>query len=199
MLLGCSTPRVAQSAPKIGAPLLAPGQLEANGIAFLTPTTGPGQEHDKNALALLFAGKLSEMRPAVRVVPLSETLGAVNRAGLARQYQRMYDGFDQTGVLDRGLLAKLRGVTGARHFALLQLGDFRRDPLNGPSLLGIQMQSGRSAQIRLFLQVWDSFDGTIAWEGINEVSHTENSGTQRAVTFTAVVEHAARELIVRLP
>ncbi|MGH8678861.1 MAG: hypothetical protein ACREUQ_10970 [Burkholderiales bacterium] len=49
------------------------------------------------------------------------------------------------------------------------------------------------------MQIWDSVDGTVAWEGINEVTYTEDAGSNRVVTFSAVVERAAHDLVLRLP
>lgn len=195
----CSTARQSHSAPKVNAPLLESGLLEDAGLAFLTPVAGGGNEEDKNALALVFAEVLSNARPQVRIVPLAQTLGAVNRAGLGHQYQRMYEGFRGAGVLDRDTLARLRGLTGARYFALLQLSEFRQELVGGPSLLGIQMRPAQSAHIRLFLQIWDSSDGIIVWEGINEVTFSDESPGGRGVTFSAIVERAARELIEQIP
>jgi len=142
---------------------------------------------------------LSELRPGVRIVPLAQTLGAVNRAGLLRQYQKMYESFEATGVLDRDTLAKLRGVTGARYFCLLQLGEFNQPPPSSPGAIPLPGRSAPAAHIRLFVQIWDSIDGTIAWEGINEASQAAESVNGRGATFSAVVERAARDLVARLP
>jgi hypothetical protein len=61
---------------------LRPGDLEASGIAFITPSTVTGQEQEKQAVALTFADVLKRERPKLRVATLAETLSAVNRAGL---------------------------------------------------------------------------------------------------------------------
>jgi hypothetical protein len=197
-VVGCSTQGETRSASKVNAPLLGPGMLEEHGLAFLTPTTGPDFHQDKHALALVFAATLGEMRPAVRIVPLAQTLGAVNRAGLIQNYQRMYQGFEATGALERDALGKLRGVTGARYFVLLQLGDFNQSGAASTSTAR-QSRSSPMAQIRLFAQIWDSIDGTIAWEGIDEVSSAANAGSGSGANFTSLVERAARDLAVRLP
>ncbi len=177
---------------------MTPGLIEEHGLGFLTPTTGIDREEDKHALALVFASTLSELRPGVRVLLLAQTLGAVNRAGLLRQYQKMYQGFEATGVLDRDVLAKLRGITGVRYFCLLQLGEFSQATAN-PNVIPLPGRSAPAAHVRLFVQMWDSVEGTIAWEGINEASYTSDSGNGRGATFSAVVERAARDLVARLP
>jgi hypothetical protein len=195
---GCSVGGQTHSASTVSAPLMTPGLIEEHGLGFLTPTAGIDREEDKHALALVFASTLSELRPGVRVVPLAQTLGAVNRAGLLRHYQKMYEAFEATGVLERDTLAKLRGVTGARFFCLLQLGEFSQ-PAASPYVAPLSARGASAAHIRLFVQIWDSVDGTIAWEGINEVSFAADSANGRGATFSSVVERAARDLVARLP
>jgi len=198
-MTGCSIGSRTLSAPQVSTSLMAPGLIEEHGIGFLTPTARVDREEDKQALALVFASTFSELRPAVRVVPLAQTLGAVNRAGLQRQYQKMYEGFAATGVMERDTLAKLRGVTGARYFCLLQLGEFTQPAPANPNVIPLPGRTPAVAHIRLFVQIWDSVDGTIAWEGINEVSYAAESGNGRGATFSLVVDRAARDLVARLP
>jgi hypothetical protein len=194
LLAACAAPRQAPPDIQVSSTLGADG-FNSQAIAFLTPTTPSAQEEDRQSLALAFASTLTQARPEIRVVTLAQTLGAVNRAGMTRDYQRLYEGFRATGVLDRQPLAKLRGITGARYFALLQLGDFHREC----NARAIPSGLAERARIRLFLQVWDSIDGTVAWEGVNEAVYATDPALERTVTFRSVVELAARDLIALTP
>src|SRR3989338_7885961 len=78
---------------------LKAGDLEAHGIGFLTPSAATGQEEEKQAIALVFAEVLQQKRPAIHVVPLAETLGVVNKNGLADAYIRMYNDYRESGLL----------------------------------------------------------------------------------------------------
>lgn len=78
--------------------------LEQSGIAFATPSTVTGQEEEKQALALTFADVLKRERPNVRCTTLAETLGAVNHAGLAEDYRRMYADYRHSGLFERDVL-----------------------------------------------------------------------------------------------
>jgi hypothetical protein len=198
VLSGCAGSEPTRSASKVSAPLLTPGLLAEHGIGFLTPTAASSREEDRHALALVFGSVFSELRPEVRVVPLAQMLGAVNRAGMLRQYQRMYEGYAAAGVLERDALAKLRGVTGVRYFCLLQLGEFNQ-PTSATQVFPFPVRHSPPAHIRLFIQIWDSVDGTIAWEGINEISQVPQTGNAASANFSVVVERAARDLIGRLP
>lgn len=55
------------------------------------------------------------------------------------------------------------------------------------------------AGIRLFVQTWDSWDGTIAWEGVQKLNYASDAASEKDVTFKTVVEETARNLIARLP
>src|SRR3970040_1976997 len=100
---------------------LRPGDLEASGIAFITPSSATGQEQEKQAVAFTFADVIKRERQSLRVVTLAETLGAVNKAGLADAYKRMYDDYRDTGLLSRDVLQRIGAATGTRYLALLKL------------------------------------------------------------------------------
>ena len=107
---------------------LRPGDLEAAGIAFITPSTVTGQEQEKQAVALTFADVMKRERQGLRVVTLAETLGAVNKAGLADDYRRMYDDYRDTGLLSREVLRQVEVPDGlAREEDLEDAGEVADD------------------------------------------------------------------------
>jgi hypothetical protein len=55
------------------------------------------------------------------------------------------------------------------------------------------------AHLRLFLQIWDSQDGTIAWEGMQEMRISQETITEAPVMLRTVLEHTAQDLVTRLP
>jgi len=55
------------------------------------------------------------------------------------------------------------------------------------------------AHIRLFLQVWDSRESTVAWEGMQEMRQSSDTLTEEPVMLHTVLERTARDLIARLP
>ena len=178
---------------------LEPGQLEAHGLAFITPSTVTGQEEDKQTLASIFAEVLQAERPDIQVVSLPETLSAINTAGIADQYKRMVIDYRDTGIFKRELLNSVGKVSGVRYVAQLKLSDFKQFSKGRFSALGLRMFQTNQAKIRLFLQIWDSEKGTIAWEGTDEVNYSWETSTEKPVTFRVIVEEAAGNLISRLP
>ncbi len=178
---------------------LAPGDLEQGGVAFITPSTVTGQEQDRQTLALIFAEAMREQRPGMHVVPLSEALGLINRAGLAEEYRKLIDDYRETGILRREGLAKAGRATGARYLVQLKLAGFTQTVQERFSLLGFRLFQTLHANIRLYLQVWDSEAGVIVWEGSEEMSYAYDSSVERPVTFRAIVAAAAQELIASMP
>lgn len=178
---------------------LSPGDLEAGGVAFITPSTVTGQEQETQAVALVFADVLKRERPGLRVVTLAETLGAVNRAGLADAYKHMYNDYRDTGLFSGQVLRKVGGATGARYMAQLKLQGFEQGSRDRFGLLGIRIVETKYAHIRLFLQIWDSRESTIAWEGMQEMRQAEDTMSEEPVMLRTVLERTARDLIARLP
>jgi hypothetical protein len=178
---------------------LRPGDLEASGIAFLTPSTVTGQEQEKQAVALMFADVLKRERQKLRVVTLAETLGAVNKAGLADDYKRMYDDYRDTGLLSREVLRRVSTATGARYLAQLKLQGFGQSSKERFGVLGLRIVQTQYGHVRLFLQIWDSSDGSIAWEGVQEMRISQETITEEPVMQHTVLEHTARDIVAKLP
>jgi hypothetical protein len=178
---------------------LSRGDLEADGVAFITPSTVTGQEQETQAVALVFADVLKRERAGLRVVTLAETLGAINRAGLADAYKQMYNDYRDTGLFSGTVLRQIAGATGARYLAQLKLQGFEQGSRDRFGILGIRIVETKYAHIRLFLQIWDSRESTIAWEGMQEMRHSHDTVTEEPIMQRTVLERTARDLIARLP
>lgn len=178
---------------------LAPGDLDAGGVAFITPSTVTGQEQETQAVALIFADVLKHERPGLRVLTLAEALGAINRAGLSDAYKHMYNDYRDTGLFSGEVLRKVAGATGTRYLAQLKLQDFEQGSRERFGILGIRIVETKYAHIRLFLQIWDSREGTIAWEGMQEMRQAADTMTEKPVMLRTVLERTARDLVAKLP
>src|SRR3970040_965192 len=120
VLAGCANTQISPTLQEQRISL-SPGDLEAGGVAFITPSTVTGQEQETQGVALTFAQVLKAERPALRVVTLAETLGAVNRAGLAEAYKEVYNNYRDTGLFSGTVLRKVAGATGARYVAAREM------------------------------------------------------------------------------
>ncbi len=171
----------------------------ADGVAIITPSSITGQEEDKQVLALAFTATLQEIRPDLRVLSLPETLSAINRAGLTNEYKRMFEDYRLTGIFERETLQKVARVTSSRYLVQLKLAAFRQESKGRWGLLGIRMMETKSSTIRLFLQIWDSKDGSIAWEGFQESTLSRDSFGEEYVSLKSMVEASAHDLIGHFP
>jgi hypothetical protein len=198
-LAGCSSAPIYYPTVREQVISLSKGDLEASGIAFITPSTVTGQEQEKEAVALTFADVLKSERPALRVWTLAETLGAVNKAGLAETYKRMYEEYRDTGLFSAEALRRVATAAGARYVAQLKLQAFNQGSKNRFGFLGLRLIETQHADVRLFFQIWDSRDGSIAWEAMQELRIARESTTEEPLMLRKLLEHSARELIARLP
>lgn len=198
-LSGCSTTPVAYPTLQEQVISLRKGDLEAAGIAFITPSTITGQEQEKEAVALTFTDVLKTQRPALKVASLAETLGAVNRAGLADGYRLMYEHYRDTGLFPSEQLQKIGKASGARYLAHLKLQSFSQGAKNRLGLLGLRLIETHYADVRLFFQIWDSRDGTVAWEAMQELRIARESTSEEPLMLRRVLERSARDLIAKLP
>ena len=187
------------STTQVPALNLTARELQAAGIALITPSTITGQEEDRQALALAFAEKLRIARPDLRCVTLPEALSAINRAGLATEYKRMFEDSRLTGIFDREALQKVARVTGVRYLAQINLGGFRQESKARWGAFGFRVVETKSAAIRLFLQIWDSQDGAVVWEGSQELTLAYESLSEEVVSLQRAVEASAGELVARIP
>lgn len=178
---------------------LDPADLAAGGIGFLTLSAATGREADKQALALSFATRLEADRTDLRVVPLPAILSAVNAAELDQDYKQMFRDYRETGILDGALLKRIGEIGQVRYLAQLNLASFEQLSRSRFSLIGLRFVDTKQANIRVFLQIWDSQAGSVAWEGGGEVNYAFESMAERPVSFQRVSATAADKIYGGLP
>lgn len=199
LLVGaCSTHQNHSSAQHISIDLSA-AALESQGIAFISPSTVTGREEDKQALAFIVSGVLKRVRPDIRQISLPQALGAINKAGLASAYKTMFEDYQTTGIFNQTTLQQIGHAVNARYVLQLNLASFDQGSRGRFSMLGYRLFETKHANIRMFIQIWDTDTGTIAWEGVEELIMAEDTSSERVINFTTVVEASASNLINLLP
>lgn len=148
---------------------------------------------------MAFSEILASTRPQLKVVPLAETLSAINGADLTSAYKHMLEDYRITGIFEQKILQKIGQITQTRYIGQLKLGGFRQESKNRLGLLGLRIVDTKTTDIRLFLQIWDSRNGSVAWEGSQELTSARDSLREETVTFKSSVEEASRQLIKNLP
>jgi hypothetical protein len=173
--------------------------LSTYGVAFITPSTVTGQEEEKQEVAFTFTEVIRKERPAILCLSLPETLNAINQAGLSEDYKRMYVDYRDTGIFNRDILRKVGEATKTRYVAQLKLMAFSQGSDNRFGVLGLRLVDTKFADLRLFFQIWNTLDGTIAWEGVQEIHYAIDRINEKPVTQRVIIEKAARDIISKLP
>lgn len=168
-------------------------------FALLTPSTTLAQEEDKQALALTFEQILREQHPQIKLKGLASTLSDINRAELSETYRKMVNGHHQSGLFDKQQLQQIGQVTNSRYLIQLKLAEFHQGSDGRWSFLGIRVLQTKHGRIRLFVQIWDSKQGTIAWEGLQELNLAYDTAFETPVTFNQLVTEVSRQLLKQLP
>lgn len=177
---------------------LGKGELAAHGLAFITPSTVTGQEEEKQSLALIAVEVLREKRPDIRCVALADTLSAVNKAGLAEQYKAMYIDYRDTGLFKKDMLKQIGELTGVKYVAQLKLASFTQTNRDRFEVLGMRLIETRKADLRLVLQIWNTGDGSIAWETVEELSYAQDTIFSGSVPLRTVLEEVLENFASKL-
>lgn len=198
VLTGCAGPQIYSNSQHQSISLKS-GSLRQGGVAFITPSTVTGQEEDKQALALAVGKLMCEKIPGARCVSLASSLGLINGSGLAPDYKKMYEEYRDTGIFKRETLKRIGEVTRTRYLIQLKLASFVQGSKSRFGVFGLRIVDTSTSNIRLFFQVWDSSDGSVAWEGSEELSYAFETAAEQNAAFRSVVEEAANRIIANLP
>ena len=111
----------------------------------------------------------------------------------------MYRDYRDSGLFKRELVKEIAETLGTRYIAQLKLQGFSQGDKNRIQFFGVRLVETQEATLRLFLQIWDASDGTIAWEGVEELRRSRDTFIQDPVTLQDIMKRAAAEMIERLP
>jgi hypothetical protein len=198
LFIGCAIPQTYHSTQHRMFSL-GPDDLSQHGLAFITPSTVTGQEEEKQAVAITFTEVLYTQRPDIPIRTLPQTLSAVNKAGLDKQYTQMYEDYRNTSLFKLANLKDVSNATGMRYLGQLKLSGFQQGSDGRLSVFGLRIMNTKQASIRLFFQIWDSADGSIVWEGVDELQYSMDTATEETVTLKKVLEKASAHLVSQLP
>jgi len=197
IIVGCSTQF--RSNIEHNVHLLEKNSLRQQGLVFITPTTITGMEQDKQYLALTFSHALKKDRPELRILDLSKTLGMISLANMEDDYKEMYNGYRETGIFDKATLKKLGKLTNSRYICQLKLSHFKSKAQGRWSILGLNIYDTESANLRLFVQIWDADKGIIVWEAAQELTYAYDTTSEAPVTFESMIHFAAKDIAKVLP
>ena len=86
-----------------------------------------------------------------------------------------------------------------KYLVQLKLMNFSQGSSDRFSVFGLRLVETKFAHVRIFFQIWDSNEGMIAWEGVQEMHYAVDTFTQRSVAQKTIMEKTAHDIISRLP
>ena len=81
----------------------------------------------------------------------------------------------------------------------MNLSGFDQDEKGRFGIFGFRVLETKRANIRVFLQIWDSEEGGIAWEGYEEINYATETYTEQAITFYDIAREIAEHMVGRIP
>jgi hypothetical protein len=111
----------------------------------------------------------------------------------------MYEHYGDTGLFPGDVLRQVGKAAGTRYLAQIKLQGFSQASKNRFGLLGLRLVETQYADVRLFLQVWDSLDGSIAWEAMQELRISLDTTSDQPVMLRELLKKSAHDLVARLP
>lgn len=199
LLLGCTSIPQIYSTSQYESLGLEALPLQQGGLAILTPDTVFTRDEDKQALALVVAEVLKQERPDIRCLGLPETLNRINHADLSNEYRQMRVAYRESGLFPKSLLQRIGEAIDTRYVVQLKLAGFDQNFDTRLSAFGLRLLGTKYANMRLFMQIWDTETATIAWEGSEESNYAIDTGTEKSIPFKTIVEETTRNLIAHLP
>ena len=107
--------------------------------------------------------------------------------------------YQESGLFPKPLLQQIGKAIGTRYVVQLKLAGFEQSFDTRLSIFSLRLLATKYANMRLFMQIWDTETATIAWEGLEESNYAFDTGTEKSIPFKTIVEETTRSLIVRLP
>jgi hypothetical protein len=97
------------------------------------------------------------------------------------------------------VLRRLGGATGARYIAQLNLQGFAQNSKNRLGIFGLRVIDTQLGDLRLYLQIWDSQDGSIAWEAMQELRIAMDTTREQPIMLRTLLERSAQDLVSKVP
>jgi len=150
--------------------------------------------------ALILASELGlvfrKLAPGWKVVSAQEAASRINKRGLATEYARMRVEYEQSDILNRDLLRKIGGATGARYVFQPRVSAFTQTMTHRWSipLFSVRLVETRSSIMRLSLQLWDVETGELLWVSVAEGTMQNEALSQDPVYFEDIARAAMGSL-----
>ncbi len=142
---------------------------------------------------------LRSRRPEVSIVPYWDALSIINGGGLSADFARMLREYYATGILESTRLQKIGRLLGVRYIIYPKLIEFKQGQSNRLSVFGLSLFKTHESQIKLYMEVWNTETGRIAWVGSAEANMASEKLMAKPIPFEEITKYAIETLVQRIP
>jgi hypothetical protein len=187
------------------------GQDLVNGKVLILPTIGESQLAYKfivggytvgayeSIVGDILTEALHELRKEIPIVPPDQTISLINEKDMTEVYSSLMKEYRETGILKKGPSTKIAGLTKSRYLMLPVLVEHETYRDTRLSFFGLKVAETREADLRLFLQIWDSTTGQLVWQGTGSAAIATDNILSVPVLTEEVARRIWRDLVPKIP
>lgn len=170
-------------------PDFEPTRLEQNRAAVISAVVSFGFEGYAHQISRSLFKALT--MPLLRLSVLSPqmTLSRINRGDLAKEYSEMMSAYQQSGILNRGTLARIGELLQTPYAFLPTMAWFDQAIVERFNFFGMRLLQTRVSILRLSVEIWDARTGEIAWEVSGEATLAGEDVREYRIPFEEIAQH----------
>ncbi len=201
LMMGCAGPlkqlsldsHESSQAPNFSA------QDLVNGKVLILPTIGESQMAYKSIVGAILADTLHELRKEIQITPPDQTISLINEKGMTEIYLALIKEYRETGILRKGPSAKIAELAGCRYLMLPVLVEHETHRDTRLAFFGLRLAETREADLRLFLQIWDSAKGELVWQGTGSATIASDNILSIPVLTEELARRIWRDMVPKIP
>lgn len=186
ILTGCASSIYGWQVRTSSTPFSASGEpavFQQEPVALLPALAVPVLRGNEVTLPYFLHAVLQKVAPQWKTVSPQQTVGRINREGLAAEYIHMKQGYEQSYIFDRDSLRKIGGVIGARYVFQILLVAFTQTMTDRWKIPAFDFRASqtRSSDMRMVVYLWDTHTGELVWGSAAEASMQNEAFSQDPV------------------
>lgn len=209
-MMGCAGPmkqlsldsHESSQAPNFSAQDLVNGKvliLPAIGVSELAYNYKASELAYKAIVGDILAQTIRELRKEIPVTTPDQTISLINEKDMTKDYSELMKEYRETGILKKKPSAKIAGLTGSRYLMLPVLGEHDTHRDTRLAFFGLRLAETREADLRLFLQIWDSTKGELVWQGTGSATIATDNFLSVPVLTEELARRIWRDLVPKIP
>jgi hypothetical protein len=195
---GCAGPlkQYGEQVNMVKSPTMDWGADEGR-IGVLNAVVNFGSEAYSSGVSRSLSDTLLTTPQKEKVIPVEQTLSAINRSGLAGDHAAMMAEYTRTGILNKLTLNDIGRAVNARYIMVPSMPMFSQTTSGRMSvpLLGMRLFQTRISYIRLSAQVWDTTTGDMVCDASGEATLSVEDVREQRVTLEDVASKLWKRIL----